>query len=1278
MYKKFLNAILFGALILGSAGTITSCKDYDDEIDEINQKLNTLSSKDELAAQVSSLTSTISAAQSAAAQASTEAANALAAAKEAAAQAEQAATGAGQATGQAAEAITNAKAAATTADAAAKTATDAAAKAKAAAEDAAKAVAAGADATKAIAEAKAASEAAAKAAEEAKAGVEAAKKAAADAAAGAATAAQKAVADAQKAIAEAAQKAAEAAAKEAAAAAVKTELGDLTKRVEALEKGGSDVDLEQLNKDVKAASEKVDAIVGKIAGAVTSVSLIDSYTAADVLVNWYAKRQDAVFSANFPQGPFANFYWEARVLREATQYLDVDPTNDLELNFSTSIEKASYTFGQGWDKFDTEHAVKDPDMFPQQGAKLAGAFDFKKGTQRHSVDYFVVRVSPTNAVLKPEQIQLVNSQGVNLDEIVKITNVYKYDGLLSRPAYTSTRGEQETGLWIVEATLKEYDAETFNALTQFAQDIPFDPFNQEMLKATSRAQHNQDEYAPSGEGDPILINKILYAVQVNNTQEDAADRFVTSSYDLTLGWEEFHPANRLHFSVNGTPVENINNRSTNTSLSFLEEETYNFDYAEKAWLGDSVDIKANINYGKIEKTADLINADSVAKFEEGYNMVGGRYVGYPGTNFPDDRSDKQMIPAVNGQTITVTLAPNQGWAQAVSSNDDGSEADPYTTYVTAVPTASSVRAMYVVLDQPNSVESKPSEWAAWTSYSYTGLNEVVEGTSVNITIDCGEHTGDIIGFRVYAVNYDGTLVDPDGRAFYVQLGDGKGTGAVDTKIVPQNDVDIKVADTLLFSGAEEFVIDVKGATSYTWTADVINYLADTSLDPEDAEPMLSFYPALFNKGTKAADMFDKIVWSAADGDKTYTRGVHTGYSGSMPADYSKIGLLATVPAIPDWLAYIDGKTYSGTLTLYNEDSHTGTKRAIKTIKITFTKELPTGAPAGYSRKTKQFEEGQDLYKAYLVPDTWKVTEGEKEGEYVGATNGTMPILHVLNFGEDDAHVTANAERYQITFATTDTLLNDKGEPVKVGGKIQYTAPFTVAGNDTLQVPAPIIDNKTKHTTSVVYNYGKISTALYQKALEQSKENDDVYTDYVIEVDKFETEYHDIYDDTYSWKWITLAYHNDFVKRDPNKAYKTLADAKAFAKEYPIKPEVVYGAGSGDPGDAEPYSVDLKYFYGVSTRDGKYNAPLSQPYAGADKSLIVTDAILISNDNGKEEYFEIEIDGTTLNFSPLQDENGINAATNPTADVPSTLVIKLVDMYTHQHHTAKVAMTVKKR
>ena len=45
MNKKFLSAILFGFLMVTSTGTFVSCKDYDDDIDEINASLTDLKSQ---------------------------------------------------------------------------------------------------------------------------------------------------------------------------------------------------------------------------------------------------------------------------------------------------------------------------------------------------------------------------------------------------------------------------------------------------------------------------------------------------------------------------------------------------------------------------------------------------------------------------------------------------------------------------------------------------------------------------------------------------------------------------------------------------------------------------------------------------------------------------------------------------------------------------------------------------------------------------------------------------------------------------------------------------------------------------------------------------------------------------------------------------------------------------------------------------------------------------------------------------------------------------------
>lgn len=40
MNKKILSAILFGALMIGSVGTFTSCKDYDDDIENLQKQID--------------------------------------------------------------------------------------------------------------------------------------------------------------------------------------------------------------------------------------------------------------------------------------------------------------------------------------------------------------------------------------------------------------------------------------------------------------------------------------------------------------------------------------------------------------------------------------------------------------------------------------------------------------------------------------------------------------------------------------------------------------------------------------------------------------------------------------------------------------------------------------------------------------------------------------------------------------------------------------------------------------------------------------------------------------------------------------------------------------------------------------------------------------------------------------------------------------------------------------------------------------------------------------
>lgn len=88
MNKKFLSAVLFGALMVSSTGTFVSCKDYDDDItnlqDQIDQQ-KTLSEK------LAAVETSISNLQSAQTELGQQIANVQSAAEEAALKAQEAA-----------------------------------------------------------------------------------------------------------------------------------------------------------------------------------------------------------------------------------------------------------------------------------------------------------------------------------------------------------------------------------------------------------------------------------------------------------------------------------------------------------------------------------------------------------------------------------------------------------------------------------------------------------------------------------------------------------------------------------------------------------------------------------------------------------------------------------------------------------------------------------------------------------------------------------------------------------------------------------------------------------------------------------------------------------------------------------------------------------------------------------------------------------------------------------------------------------------------------------
>ena len=107
MRKKYLSALLFGALLFASAGTFTSCKDYDDDIKNLQEQIDGKATLEELQSQLETMQADVTSAKTTAEEAKTIAEEALQ-------KAEQALAGGGTSEGiseeQLAQAIADAKA----------------------------------------------------------------------------------------------------------------------------------------------------------------------------------------------------------------------------------------------------------------------------------------------------------------------------------------------------------------------------------------------------------------------------------------------------------------------------------------------------------------------------------------------------------------------------------------------------------------------------------------------------------------------------------------------------------------------------------------------------------------------------------------------------------------------------------------------------------------------------------------------------------------------------------------------------------------------------------------------------------------------------------------------------------------------------------------------------------------------------------------------------------------------------------------------------------------
>lgn len=364
---------------------------------------------------------------------------------------------------------------------------------------------------------------------------------------------------------------------------------------------------------------------------------------------------------------------------------------------------------------------------------------------------------------------------------------------------------------------------------------------------------------------------ILYAVAINNTvdskAEAAADRYVVSTYDVKPTYNKFVPSNDFTFKVGGKDVSEIHNR----------------------WTGYEI-VGENSNFSS-DKNPELAWANDAAAEP----VLEGEKKNVENANYHSHRSDvryrNSLLQVEVGKPFSITDL----------KTSDNTAADYY----------------YVVLDKDNAIESGVSELNAWKNYEIDNLNKVVPASeNLTLTIQTEAANHDIIGFRVYAVNKDGKLLDPDGKAFYVVVGENYTSG-----IVGNLDAVNKITEKKDFS-------PVDGVSYGPW-----ELVADNNACPLSEKPV--FAAVYYNK----------------DGNET-----------TNMSEVTKIAFKVNNPAL-----IADGATVSlkSTLRKYTDNNF----YEVGTVTATYTKVLPKAFPADITfRPAQETGEGTGYFIAYMTPE----------------------------------------------------------------------------------------------------------------------------------------------------------------------------------------------------------------------------------------------------------------------------------------------------------------------
>ena len=645
--------------------------------------------------------------------------------------------------------------------------------------------------------------------------------------------------------------------------------------------------------------------------------------------------------------------------------------NDVQLNKNLKLAMVHGNVGSD-SKFGDNEALKidDKTIF----ATATPEITFVKGTDIKVNEGIIVRVNPVNAKITGDNvaIKVINSLGQDMNDYIKVASVEPYADIITRG------GQINSGLYKI---------------------------NFEWVDGVNMDAYNAAVKVPV----PVLggVRDVLFAVAINNTDTVQADRYVASTYDLALGDEAYTPANVLSFKVDNTPVTNIRNRWDGTK-AVTGDETLPAGDAESL-VGEAT--KA-VEHAWIKNTKE----DEVITYPEMVTKGGNKNAD---ADAVDKRSDKEYFPAVVGSPFTISLAT---LADAYDSKYYRNGAEKIEYY-------------YVTLDENFAGVSAPSELNAWKSYDIDGLYTVTPADQkLPITInslEANDDKGDKIGFRVFAVNYDGTLVDPDGRAFYVAVGDDA--------VVETVNVTVKAWEgNYAFVELPEAYRKSLTATTVASSGNVVNSnAAGTGFDQNKAKTI--------NDAT--------IYWGMYSDDDNSAR-----VSDWADAKYLKV-------ALSDLNEFLDNGTFSFTISATAKVN--GATRVVNKLNVNVTKAMPTTDDVDVTLKSSQLDANGNFVirlDAEGTPDpiwTARSTKGHKD-------------LY-------NAVTTTENEHYIWTFANAALDDDDK-----------YTEDLEVLGvaphKYDLIVDDDLIDGKTIHEAKLERNWKNISCQFNEDGKLESEED----------------------------------------------------------------------------------------------------------------------------------------------------------------------------------------------